>query len=53
MSQYTEEELNQMCLYTENQELKTRLEIVEQENAKFKAEIQQLNTQLEGMIYED
>jgi predicted RNase H-like nuclease (RuvC/YqgF family) len=53
MNQYTDEELNQMCLDAENVELKRRLEILEKENAKFKAELEQLSTQMEGMIYED
>ncbi len=53
MNQYTDEELNQMCLDAENAELKRRLEILEIENAKFKAEIELLTNQTEGMIYDD
>jgi len=49
---YTDAELDAMCLYSENVELKRKIQILEDENLKLKNELLELSTQMEGMIYE-
>ena len=50
---YTDAELDAMCLYSENLELKQKIQILEDENLKLKNELLELSAQMEGMIYED
>jgi hypothetical protein len=50
---YTDAELDAMCLYSENLDLKRRIGILEEENLKLKNELLELSAQMEGMIYED
>jgi hypothetical protein len=50
---YTDAELDAMCLYSENLDLKRKIEILEDENLKLKNELFDLSSQMEGMIYED
>lgn len=52
-NKYTDAELDAMCLYSENLDLKRRLGILEDENLKLKNELLDLSTQMEGMIYEN
>lgn len=52
-SKYTDAELDAMCLYSENLDLKRRIGILEDENLKLKNELLELSTQMEGMIYEN
>lgn len=52
-NKYTDAELDAMCLYSENLDLKRRLGILEEENLKLKNELLDLSTQMEGMIYEN
>lgn len=52
-SKYTDAELDAMCLYSENLDLKRKLGILEEENLKLKNELLDLSTQMEGMIYEN
>jgi hypothetical protein len=52
-NKYTDAELDAMCLYSENLDLKRRLGILEDENLKLKNELLELSTQMEGMIYEN
>ena len=49
---YTDAELDAMCLYSENVELKRKIQILEDENLKLKNELLELYAQMEGMIYE-
>lgn len=51
-NKYTDAELDAMCLYSENIELKRRVQILEDENVKLKADLIQISTQMEGMIYD-
>lgn len=50
---YTDAELDAMCLYSENIELKKKIQILEDENLKLKNELLELSAQMEGMIYEN
>lgn len=50
---YTDAELDAMCLYSENLELKRKIQVLEEENVKLKNELLELSAQMEGMIYED
>ena len=52
-SKYTDAELDAMCLYSENLDLKRKLGILEEENLKLKNELLELSAQMEGMIYEN
>lgn len=52
-NKYTDAELDAMCLYSENIDLKRRLGILEDENLKLKNELLELSAQMEGMIYEN
>jgi len=52
-NKYTDAELDAMCLYSENLELKRQLQILEEQNLKLKNELLELSAQMEGMIYED
>jgi hypothetical protein len=52
-NKYTDAELDAMCLYSENLELKRQLQILQEENLKLKNELTVLSAQMEGMIYED
>lgn len=52
-TKYTDAELDAMCLYSENLDLKRRIGILEEENLKLKNELLELSAQMEGMIYED
>jgi hypothetical protein len=52
-SKYTDAELDAMCLYSENLELKRQLQLLEEENLKLKNELLELSAQMEGMIYEN
>ena len=51
-NKYTDAELDAMCLYSENLDLKRRIQILEEENLKTKNELLELSAQMEGMIYE-
>jgi len=53
MSNYTDEQLDAMCLHAANQELKKQIDILEEENLKLKNQLLELSSQMEGMIYED
>ncbi len=53
MDKYTDAELDAMCLYSENLDLKRKIETLENENLKLKNELLALSAQMEGMIYED
>ena len=50
---YTDEQLDAMCLYAENQELKKRIASLEEENQNLINDLLQLSQQMEGMIYEN
>jgi hypothetical protein len=53
MTQYTDDELNMMCLSAENTQLKSKIASLEEENLRLKNELLELSNQMEGMIYED
>jgi len=52
-NKYTDAELDAMCLYSENLDLKRQLQLLEDENLKLKNELLDLSAQMEGMIYEN
>jgi hypothetical protein len=53
MNKYTDEQLDAMCLYAENQELKKQIASLEEENKQLINDLLQISRQMEGMIYED
>jgi hypothetical protein len=53
VTQYTDDELNMMCLSAENTQLKTKIVSLEEENLRLKNELLELSSQMQGMIYEN